>query len=599
LDLRPRFGSQLLVQIASKFVSVIGESRLTMEVKVNIMSSINKRFFIFGFLLIFSISTVFAGTFQNNLLNVNAFGNSAEASLTTAKSGYVKGEAVVIYGEGFGGFEDVSLSVETYNDGLKESIAIMRWNVFTNKAGGFSASIPFDSLSSDSGRYTIKAVGSESNAFGETNISELLPNPSADIDQCGNGPFSNPMPCTGANWQNGNVGQSQGHYYEGDSIPYRIKFDNLGIGSTNTVTIEWDTTKAGKHAIDYITSYNRTESVGNNPCSGVVPACGAQTTFPIPLDPHVSGAGVTQIGGQVLTMWGGTITSVSAYTLTGTYAGDSSTAITITFTANTVNPVLAWGGHIADRQDWATQGGSASDITGSPYHTRLLDLNGSGGNQDRSLSNVAVRLNSRIVIIKQATPETAQGFGFTTTGTGLSAFTLTDDGVDNDATPNNITFNIPLSQNSSGAFTVTESSSIGFYSLTGISCVVSAGGTSTTNTAPLSNRTASITLQYGNTVTCTFTNGVTTAANVSATGKTTDAYGQPIARTRVTIQNTTNGESQTVYTNTFGNYRFDNLPAGDFYIITVWNKRYVFEQDTQSFVLNDAVENVDFVAASQ
>ena len=67
----------------------------------------------------------------------------------------------------------------------------------------------------------------------------------------------------------------------------------------------------------------------------------------------------------------------------------------------------------------------------------------------------------------------------------------------------------------------------------------------------------------------------------------------------MTIQNTTNGDIQTAYTNTFGNYRFDNLPAGDFYIVTVWNKRYVFEQDTQSFSLNDAVENVDFVAASQ
>ena len=105
-----------------------------------------------------------------------------------------------------------------------------------------------------------------------------------------------------------------------------------------------------------------------------------------------------------------------------------------------------------------------------------------------------------------------------------------------------------------------------------------------------------ITLQYGDTVTCTFFNSVTTAAGLSAAGKVTDAYGQPIARTRVTIQNTNTGEFQTAYTNTFGNYRFENLPAGDFYIISVFNKRYVFEQESQAIVLQDAVENLDFTA---
>ena len=38
-----------------------------------------------------------------------------------------------------------------------------------------------------------------------------------------------------------------------------------------------------------------------------------------------------------------TIKSVSAYTVTGTYDGDSSTTITIGFTAASANGVLAWG----------------------------------------------------------------------------------------------------------------------------------------------------------------------------------------------------------------------------------------------------------------
>jgi hypothetical protein len=561
------------------------------------MSSINKRFFILGFLLIFSISTVFAGTFQSNFYNVAAFGKFAKASLTTEKAGYLTGETVNISGAGFGKYEDISISVENYSDSLQQNVVLMQWNVFANGKGVFAAAIPFDSLSSENGKYILRAVGTKTGATAETLFDNLMANESADIDQCGNGPFSNPMPCTGANWQNGNVGQSQGHYYEGDSIPYRIKFDNLTVSSTNTVTIEWDTTKQGKHAIDYLTSYNRTESVGNNPCSGVVPACGAMTTFPIPLDPNVSGAGVTQIGGQLFTMWGGTITSVSAYTLTGTYAGDSSTKITITFTANTVNPVLAWGGHIADRNDWAGQGGSASDIAGSPYHTRLLDLNGSGGNQDRSLSNVAVRLISRIIIIKQAAPESAQVFGFTTTGNGLSNFTLVDDGVDNDATPNNISFTVPLGTGQSQAASVQETAN-GFYDLTNLTCSVQAGGTSTTS-PNIPAASVNITLNYGDTVTCTFFNSVTTAANVSVSGRVTDAFGTPVSRAIVTIQNLSSGEVQSLSTGSFGNYRFEDLPSGESYIVTVSHRRYTFSNNSQIFTLSDAIENLDFVADSQ
>ena len=92
---------------------------------------------------------------------------------------------------------------------------------------------------------------------------------SANLDQCANGPVSAPVPCTGANWQNGNANANNAHWAEGDSIAYRIKFTALTAGSPHQVTIEWDTTKAGKHALDYLTSYNRTEKTGNDPCSGV------------------------------------------------------------------------------------------------------------------------------------------------------------------------------------------------------------------------------------------------------------------------------------------------------------------------------------------
>jgi hypothetical protein len=85
-------------------------------------------------------------------------------------------------------------------------------------------------------------------------------------------------------------------------------------------------------------------------------------------------------------------------------ANQSSTRLKITFSTNFTagqikTVVLAWGGHIASRGDWGFDGGgvpdSAGGISGSPYHTRFIELCPAGqacggGNQDRSLSAAAV-----------------------------------------------------------------------------------------------------------------------------------------------------------------------------------------------------------------
>ena len=129
------------------------------------------------------------------------------------------------------------------------------------------------------------------------------------------------------------------------------------------------------------------------------------------------------------------ITDVSDYTLIGTYAGASKTRISISFTTPVSNPVLAWGGHIATRLDWGVNN-SAVAINGSPYHMRFIDVDGKGGNQDRSLSSDAVIFPAEVTIIKDvANGTSATDFAFTTTGadsnpTGWNAgFSLDDDGT--------------------------------------------------------------------------------------------------------------------------------------------------------------------------
>jgi hypothetical protein len=371
--------------------------------------------------------------------------------------------------------------------------------------------------------------------------------PAGDLDQCANGGVSKPDlqcidPAGSANqWQNGNLNGQQAHYNEGQSVPYRLRLSNLIVGDSNTVTIEWDTTQQGKHALDYLTDYNRTETDAL-PCSGVA-GCNAAVfdTFPIPVDPNVSagqdgvpgnGDDITQIPG-VLTMFGGDMTAVSGYTVSGTYAGSSATKITITFTSNTTNPVLAWGGHIATRKDWGT-GNSAVAISGSPYHMRMIEINGKSGNQDRSLSNDAVIFPAEVTIIKEVAGGSATDFAFTSTGAdsnpaGFAAgFSLDDDA--NATLPDRRTFLFDTF-GAANTRTVTETNPAPAFSLTGLVCVEDPGGLSQTDnsTTNLGTRTATLLLEEAELVTCTFTNTLQTGTLTVIKSVTNDNGGTATA----------------------------------------------------------------------
>src|ERR1035437_4829801 len=84
-----------------------------------------------------------------------------------------------------------------------------------------------------------------------------------------------------------------------------------------------------------------------------------------------------------------------------------------------------------------------------------------------------------------------------------------------------------------------------------------------------------------------------TAANVSLSGQVMIAGGQPLRSAEVYIQDAA-GNRQVAITSTFGYYQFDNVEAGQTYIIGVSSKRYHF--DTKSVVITDNLTDVDFVA---
>src|SRR5215472_4644535 len=136
-------------------------------------------------------------------------------------------------------------------------------------------------------------------------------------------------------WTNGNLNANKAHYAEGEAVPFESVFTGLAANTSYSITLTWDTTKAGLHAFDFLTSYNF-DWTSNNP-SGIEqtafanPLIGTSlaslptqpsisnpyaggTTFGIPLDPNLP-SGHNNLQGeasnQLFAIWGATITTVT------------------------------------------------------------------------------------------------------------------------------------------------------------------------------------------------------------------------------------------------------------------------------------------------
>ena len=227
----------------------------------------------------------------------------------------------------------------------------------------------------------------------------------ADLFQARNGTAT--LPEDPVAWVKGNIGQANSHYVEGYSAPYRLVLTGL-VPGVHRVVIEWDTKEAGKYGIDYLTHYQRllphnqfgshTQPEMINPIGDLSGTFNGPTTFPVPL-PSTAGTPVPDQPAKsflalpeaerALTIWNGTITNASYLQQGSLGSGSASSQLAIDFLAETDTVVIAWGGHLASKADWGP-GLSAANISGSSYHMRKIALDGSGGNQDRSLQAQAV-----------------------------------------------------------------------------------------------------------------------------------------------------------------------------------------------------------------
>lgn len=88
------------------------------------------------------------------------------------------------------------------------------------------------------------------------------------------------------------------------------------------------------------------------------------------------------------------------------------------------------------------------------------------------------------------------------------------------------------------------------------------------------------------------------AANVSVSGRITDNNGSGIPRVRVRLTKP-NGEILAAMTNVFGYYKFENLEAGQIYILQANSKRFQFQNNPRVLTVSENVENEDFTAIGE
>ena len=346
-------------------------------------------------------------------------------------------------------------------------------------------------------------------------VSGAAPGTDASVstfDQCANGgPPSTATDCP-ENWINGILNAQNSHYAEDEVTPQRVVLDLPDGGPTTgrTIEISYLTRKGGVHAYDSLATWNHTQTTADR-CADISAAdCvpGAASTFPIPADPTVvadaNGPGSAtaghQLAGQVFTMYGGTITGVSSYThddAGGT--SDSYAHVTLTYsvpsTADGAKVMLLFGGHLAPGvgpRGWGANVGAGS-ISGGPYHIRITAADGASvGNRDNQIMSGAI-LSPANIVIKKVTVGGDGTFDYTATGGISSAFSIATTGGMGQTT---------FSQIAAGSYTVTESAPPAGWQFTSLVCQDEDSGSS----VDLTLRKATIDLDAGETVTCTYTN---------------------------------------------------------------------------------------------
>jgi hypothetical protein len=89
-----------------------------------------------------------------------------------------------------------------------------------------------------------------------------------------------------------------------------------------------------------------------------------------------------------------------------------------------------------------------------------------------------------------------------------------------------------------------------------------------------------------------------TAATVSVSGRVVTASGGAIMNVRLSLTDS-QGSVRTTITDSSGHYQFDDVQAGETYILTATGKRLSFSQPVQVLNINEETNQVNFIANSE
>ena len=432
---------------------------------------------------------------------------SGPPTITTDQADYPPGATVTLTGTNWYAGEAVHIFVnddegQTWNHSSDPDPVADEGGVFT-----YQFSLPGWFVAN----YTVIATGPLSGTA-TTTFTDLS---IGLYDQCSNDDgdgYVSPPSNLGCHWTNGNLQSNNSTYFEGDATVQRLWLTDLVPGDSVTVTLEYGTTKGAKHAYDFLTTWDFSESwiTLADRCEDITGCTTtAETSIAMGDDPLVSNS--IEEAGQFFVMRGGTLTDATDPVLvSGVYGtGDSETAVTITFTVassgdmcstkngvTTCDVALWFGAHIAETADWTGPAGDgfpgAQAVPGSPYHVKLAALDGNSiGQRDNQMQ--ANALGGTIVIVKDAVPDSDTNFEFSLEG--QINFFLDDDA---DATlPTSMSFDVPA-----GDYDAAELVPPAGWDLTNIVCV----DPDSQSTVDIDAGTAVIDVDSGETVTCTFTN---------------------------------------------------------------------------------------------
>ncbi len=243
-------------------------------------------------------------------------------------------------------------------------------------------------------------------------------------------------------WIGSIVQASNSKYYEGMSVPQRTIFTDIAAtpGDVHTLTFNHLATKGGKHAYDWLTSYEQavTEAAAIgapfNNLSGQ--ACYPEIGPPNDLDdtctalrnddnkasvdvPDDSDSTTqdriddfeTTYGNREISIYSPNITGTPTLTMShvGSLAGDSDLTYTLTWTSTSSEILIEMAGHLAvggngSGFSWGSGQGSSS-ISGAAYHFSLDKLDGKSlGSQDNQVSSSAVLPpQAHLTVVKNVT----------------------------------------------------------------------------------------------------------------------------------------------------------------------------------------------------